>query len=91
MVKITDTEIKINNPEIGQVVFYNFWHSNDIYKKTHAVIILSGDYMVDGKLINHWTWYRVTAKGEIIPKLEEGYGKFTIADIVKRCKRVFAK
>jgi hypothetical protein len=61
-------------------VFYKPWQGkNDRRKKPYPVIIKSGAYLRNGLLSNHWDWQRVTPTGRINPKVECGYGNFTIA------------
>jgi hypothetical protein len=78
---ITNTTKVIINPETDQVVFFKPWmNKNDKRKKAYSIIINSGEYIRNGRLSNFWYWQRISPSGRINPKVEYGYGNFTIAE-----------
>ena len=78
---ITNTDIRINNPKVNEVVFYQpprTFKRRD--KKPYPVIIKEGCYLSNGRLSNFWYWQRVTPSGRIKSGDEHGYGNFTKAE-----------
>jgi hypothetical protein len=89
---ITNTGVKINEPKVNQVVFYQPWQGkNDRRKKAYPVIIIDGAYYRNGLLSNFWDWHRLSPTGRINPKRECGYGNFTEAEGVEVITKVKVK
>lgn len=77
---ITNTNEPISSPEKNQVVFFKPWEDEkDKRKKAYPVIINEGQFFSNGAISNFWYWQRITPTGKIKPKIEHGYGNFTIA------------
>lgn len=78
---LVNTNEQISDPKVNQVVFYQPWQGkNDKRKKAYPVIIKEGEYLSGGRLSNFWYWQRLSPTGRINPKVEHGYGNFTIAE-----------
>ena len=77
---LIDTGNVIKKPSVNQIVFNHPWHEDDKHKKPYPVLIVSGEYEVNGRLSNFWYWQRVSQTGKITAKIECGYPHFTIAE-----------
>lgn len=64
----------INDPNIGQVVYY--WGPEDISRPI-PVYIVSGDWTCGGRLSNFWTWRKIKKDGSLTKKSFSGYGNFS--------------
>jgi hypothetical protein len=84
---LVNTKARIESPLINQVVFYNPWR-DEPRKKPYPVIINSGSYYSNNRISNHWYWQRVSPTGRINPKIEYGYGSFTVAEGYKISRKI---
>ena len=79
---LVNTNKKINEPKIGEVVYFQPWMGkNANRKKSYPVLIKSGCYLdaMFHNVSNYWTWQHLTPTGRPKGDIEQGYGNFTIA------------
>ncbi len=79
---LVNTNKKISDPKISDVVFFQPWGSKtDWKKKAYPVLIKSGCYRntTFHTVTNFWDWQPLTPTGKPKGKLQHGYGNFTIA------------
>lgn len=70
----------IQSPLIGSVVKHTGWGFESNKNYPCDVYIESGDYEVDGRVSNYWSWRRVLKDGSLAPT-ESGYGSFRKTEI----------
>ena len=77
---LINTGEHIADPSHNSIVFFQPWQNNrERKKKPYPVIINSGNYLSGGRISNFWYWQRISPTGRINPKIEHGYGNFSIA------------
>ena len=88
---LINTNIKIEKPEENQVVFFQPFRKKYKRVKKPYPVIITDLFLSKKKDINIYRWQRLTPTGIIRPKIEYGYGNFTIAkgydvEIIRKIK-----
>lgn len=70
---------EISSPKIGTVVKHTGWGFENDSNYPCDVLIVDGEYFVEGRISNFWSWRRVLEDGQL-GDIERGYGYFEESD-----------